>query len=85
MPLHAAQLRVLALLPHWAHEADRHAESAHCIQRYSGGPIETGGGRACRRAHIVEPVHLVWCQRRNGKRYQLHQPASTVTCSPDLS
>ena len=33
MPRHAAQLRE-ALLPHWAHEADRHAEFAHCVQHH---------------------------------------------------
>jgi hypothetical protein len=33
MPRHAAQLRE-ALPPHWAHEADRHAEFAHCAQHH---------------------------------------------------
>jgi hypothetical protein len=44
MPLHAAQLRVLALPPHWAHEADRHAESAHCLLRAPAARSDRGAG-----------------------------------------
>jgi len=71
MPHHAAQLRE-ALPPHWAHEADRHAEFAHSVQHHPTARNVSGGGRmqACAHRRARASCMVPW---RNGKRYPLHQ------------
>ena len=49
--------------------------SSHHLQLILSGPIAMWGRGECGRAQMVEPGILCGA-RRNGKRYQLHQPAS---------
>jgi hypothetical protein len=86
MPLHAAQLRK-ALPPHWAHETDRQAEFAHCLQHAPAARSHRGAGEHQGVRTSSSQGILCGAMAETASVISFINPASNDcnTCSPELS